>query len=67
MFETKRIVTTVSKRELGICLPFLGKESLKIGNRSKLAKPYFRNVYYRLFSVARTELEIILVSETKYR
>ena len=42
MFETKRIVTTVSKRELRICLPFLCKESLKIrSNLSKLAKSYF--------------------------
>ena len=42
MFETKRIVTIVSKRELSICLPYLGKESLKIrSNLSKLDKSYF--------------------------
>ena len=42
MFETKRIVATVSKRELRICLPFLGKESLKIRrNLSKVTKSYF--------------------------
>ena len=42
MFQTNRIVNTVSKRELRICLPFLGKESLKIrSNLSKLAKSYF--------------------------
>ena len=42
MFETKQIVTTVNKRELRICLPFLGKRSLKIiSYLSKLAKSYF--------------------------
>ena len=38
----KRPVSTVSKRVLRICLPFLGKESLRIrGNLLKLAKTYF--------------------------
>ena len=38
----KRTVLTVSKREFRICLPFLGKESLRIrGNLLKLAKTYF--------------------------
>ena len=38
----KSPVYTVSKRVLRICLPYLGKESLKIrGNLLKLAKTYF--------------------------
>ena len=46
MFETKRIVTTVSKRELRICLPFLGKESLKI-------KSNLSNLSWKLFLFQR--------------
>ena len=65
MFETKRIVTAVSKRELRICLSFLGTESLKIkSNLSKLAKSYFPEC--KLFSVPIPDLEIVLVSKTKY-
>ena len=36
LFTVKKVVTTVPKRELRICLPFLGKQSLEI--RTKLCK-----------------------------
>ena len=42
MSTPKRTVLTVEKRILRICLPFLGRESLRLrGNLLKLAKTYF--------------------------
>ena len=55
----KQIVLTVKKRELIICLPFLGRESLRIrGNLLKLAKTYFP---------ASCKLNIIFSSNNRLR
>ena len=57
IFEVKETITTVDKRELKICLPFLGVESLKMRTSlSKLAKTYFPECKLRIIFSSNNRL-----------
>ena len=49
IFVVKKVIMTASKEEIKICLPFLGKQSLKLRtNRTKLVNKYYPHCTLRV-------------------